>query len=306
MKKTILAITIFITGIILVGCNFSEEKTYDLENPTRVAFLGLDVLDILNEVKFENTGIKEMGMLFKGNVDYLDKFNDDSKVIDLGTHNAINYDELIKLAPELIILSSRTQKFKDDLAKAHPNAEIYDATHGISKGELIDTLNKNVEFLSSKFPLIKNELETQLAEIKTSINEIKTKSNDTQALVILLSAGKTSSYDLDSRFGMIYKEFGFIIPENNISGDNAHGDSLSFEAIKEINPEVIFVLDRSATIGDEVEIDFNAFTSNSLIKNTIAGENNNIFQLNGNAWYMTSGGFKSTRQMIRDISQFLK
>lgn len=306
MKKILSIVTILIISISLVACNFAEEKEYNLDNPTRVAILSLDILDILNEVDFDKTGIKELGILFKGRVDYLEQFNT-KEVVDLGTHNAFNELALQKLEPELIILGSRVSSMEIELKKKFPKAEIYNATHNISIGELTDTLNKNVEFLGNKFPLIKDDLNNKFTTIKDDIAAVKAlNTKENRALVVILSGTEVRYYGADSRFGMIFKEFGFKNAGYNTENDDSHGEAIGFEAISDINPEVVFVLDRSSTINSDGErIDFNQFVTNGKNFNIPAFMNEKIYQLDGNAWYMTSGGFRSANTMIIDMNQYL-
>lgn len=305
MKKILSIVTILIISISLVACNFAEEKEYNLDNPTRVAILSLDILDILNEVDFDKTGIKELGILFKGRVDYLEQFNT-KEVVDLGTHSPFSYLPLQKMEPELIILGSRVSSLELELKKKFPKAEIYNATHNISNGELIDTMSKNVEFLGSKFPLIKDDLNTKFTTIKDDIAAVKAlNTKDTRALVVILSGKEVRYYGADSRFGMIFKEFGFK-NAGYTENDDSHGEAIGIEAIKNINPEVVFVLDRSSTINSDGErIDFNEFITNGKNFNIPAFMNEKIYQLDGNAWYMTSGGFRSANTMITDMNKYL-
>lgn len=304
MKKIILVLMTLILSISLLGCKFEEDKEFDTINPTRVAFLGLDILDILDTVGFEKTGITEVGMLFKSsNVKSLASFNNNKDVIDLGSHNAINYDKLDILNPELIILSSRTTSKKLELTLKYPQALIYDATQKLSDGDLMQSINNNINFLKGVFPNIEEGLMTYYNNLVLDIAAIKVKSNDIRALVIMLTGDELKYYGANSRFGMIYKDFGFSLSAPSISTDDSHGSALSYEMISEYNPEVIFVMDRTKAIGEDTAVDFNKLRAQTLVKNTIAGKNDAIYNLDGDAWYLTSGGFKATLQMILDINQ---
>lgn len=309
MKKFIAVITTILVSFTLVSCRFAKAKEFDLEKPTRIAVMSLDIMDMLNEVDFDKTGIKEIGMLFKGNVDYLNKFNNNKDVIDLGTHNNLLYTRLDLLDPELIILGSRVTSMENEFKKKYPKAEVYNATHGISEGDLTDTMKKNVDFLGKKFPNIKDDLETNYNSIVDDISNFKeTNPTDARALVILLNGDKFTSYQEVSRFGMIYKEYGFKIAKHNndsSNNDQQHGNQLDYEAIKEINPDVIFVLDRASTIGENNDsLDFKKFKDNEVLKLTNSYKTGNIISLDGDAWYMTSGGFNSARTMTIDMLKY--
>lgn len=81
-----------------------------------------------------------------------------------------------------------------------------------------------------------------------------------------------------------------------------HGTRASSEFIKETNPDILFVVDRSAAIGEQaldVEV-----VENELIQRTNAYQNGKIIYLNSEAWYLSgTGGIESINMMIDEIWQ---
>ena len=88
------------------------------------------------------------------------------------------------------------------------------------------------------------------------------------------------------------------------NGDaNTHGDTISFEYIKTLNPNIIFVVDRSQAIGGEPSI---GILDNVLVNSTDAAMNDRIVILDSIAWYIVSGGYQSTLTMINNVSVLYK
>ena len=110
-----------------------------------------------------------------------------------------------------------------------------------------------------------------------------------------------------SRYGVIFREFGFI----EAAGDDtkydeitSHGHEISLEFISDINPEVIFLLDRNL-IANSIESD-KTFLTEVKLAGVDAIKNDYIFNLNPEAWYTVTGGITATEQMITDIKAFIQ
>ena len=80
---------------------------------------------------------------------------------------------------------------------------------------------------------------------------------------------------------------------------------MTFEYVLDKNPDYLFVVDRSAAIGDGGE-EASDVLDNALIHQTNAYKNNTIFYLDSELWYLASGGLYSTLAMIEEVSGFLE
>src|SRR5699024_9499766 len=87
-----------------------------------------------------------------------------------------------------------------------------------------------------------------------------------------------------------------------------HGMEISYEYIIQKDPDVIFVLDRSVAISDNVDtsIPTSNFEENPLIEETKAYKNHQIIYLTPDAWYLSNGGVQAYQQMIEDVSSVFK
>ena len=86
-------------------------------------------------------------------------------------------------------------------------------------------------------------------------------------------------------------------------GTHLHGNPVSSEFIQKVNPDIIFIVDRSQIVGNDV-MDKNE-VENILVKQTNAAKNGKIFYLNPEVWYLAGGGIASVNMMIDEISQAL-
>lgn len=64
----------------------------------------------------------------------------------------------------------------------------------------------------------------------------------------ILNEGKLSGFATNSRFGYVYDTYGFKPVTEDIEA-STHGSNFGFEAILKFNPQVLFVIDRTAAVG---------------------------------------------------------
>ncbi len=107
----------------------------------------------------------------------------------------------------------------------------------------------------------------------------------------------------NSRFGYIYDIYGFKPVTEDIQA-SSHGSNFGFEAILEFNPQVLFVIDRTAAVGGNSNIE--ADMENDIIKQTTAYKNDRIVYLDGPLWYLGGGGLQSELAKIQEVLNELK
>lgn len=123
--------------------------------------------------------------------------------------------------------------------------------------------------------------------------------------MLRVEGDSVTGYGMGSRFSFIHNELSISPADMNFgNGDaNTHGDTISFEYIKTLNPNIIFVVDRSQAIGGEPSI---GILDNVLVNSTDAAMNDRIVILDSIAWYIVSGGYQSTLTMINNVSVLYK
>ncbi|MDR1939465.1 MAG: ABC transporter substrate-binding protein [Clostridiales bacterium] len=293
-------------------------------NPTRVAVYDYAILDILDNVGFDNTGIVQLIVPSKttlpADLDYY-KNQPDSKVVSGGSLFYVDWDALDIVQPQLVILGGRSfgmnaagerlgaednAAFKSSTMARYSSTAFVKLSVNSSNSNLAPDLQSNVTALGKIFPSLKPALDAKLAEILAAMDEIKVKAQASgkKALFCMMVDQTTLSvFNTSSRFDMLYEEFGFeAVDADAAAWSEAHGFTAQAEYVLARNPDVIFVLDRSATVGTGAG--YQNFLADSSIQATDAYKNGNIYNLTGEAWYTMTGGFTAITRMISDINQF--
>lgn len=297
-----------------------DSDGYDVEvisNPKCVAIWDYAILDILENIGFEKTGITLLVTPSKDSLpDDLQYFKDkpNHEVVDGGSLVTIDFDVLDLVQPELIIAGGRVYgslvEDTSEEGRLHAQTEyggkIVRLANNVNDSELYNTMSSNVEALGAIFPAIKAELDERMAEIKSEMDEVAAKaqaSGKTALFCMTASATSLSVSNPNSRFDMLYEEFGFTaaVPDAEPS-DDVHGYDVSAEYIRLANPDVIFVCDRSALLGQGPG--FDTMMASPIIQQTTAYEEGHIYSLTAEAWYTMTGGFTAVERMIEDINQY--
>lgn len=315
MKKTIILFALA-TAVVFSACNNSnqEEDTNNMEqssaegavtithelgtaevpvNPKRVVVLDFSALENLDAIDVKPVGIPKMGLptIFQ-------KYKDDSSVADLGTLVEVNIEKVNELQPDLIIIGGRLRESYEQLAKIAPTI-----MSEWNTADQFGALQKNLDNLGLIFNK-KEELETAFSGVKTKADEVKQKASqyDDKALVVLHNKGRFSAYGSGSRFGLIHDILGVKEAAEGLD-THLHGSKASNEFIAQTNPDILFIVDRSAAIGDtplnKSEIE------NKLIQKTNAFKNGKIIYLDSETWYLSGSGLNSINKMIDEVAEAL-
>ena len=125
-------------------------------------------------------------------------------------------------------------------------------------------------------------------------------SNQT-ALIVMTTGGKVTAFGPGSRFGLIHDLMGVksVTATEEIT-EATHGDAVSFEFIQAKNPDILFVIDRDAAIGQESN-PAAAILDNELVNSTKASTNDNIVYLDGGNWYLAPNGLGTFTTMVGEV-----
>jgi len=294
-------------------------------NPTVVAIYDFGVLDILYNVGFERTGIETLIIPTStgGLPASLSFFENQDFIHNGGTLFYVDRDVLDLIQPELVILGARSfgmnaaeERLGDDERDAFRDETLarYENTAWIRLGpgreiNLIDDMTKNAEVLAQIFPDLAADIMAELDSLLVGIEEVyelASASDSTAIFVMMMDATSLSVFNPGSRFNMLYEEFGFTPadPDATLEFTDQHGFDVRAEYLVSIEPDIIFVLDRSNNmIGPGPA--FENITSDPIVALTPAAENGNIIALDPTSWYTITGGFGATRQMITDLMNYL-
>lgn len=265
--------------------------------PERIVTFDLGAADTIRSLGFEKNIV---GMPTKTLPTYLKDLAD--KVQNVGSMKEPDLEAIAALKPDLIIASTRTAKFADKLKEIAPTV-LFEA----SKDDYWTSTKTNIQSLASAFGTEgEKKAKEQLETLDKSIQEIATKNeaSDHKALAILLNEGKMAAFGAQSRFSFLYQTLKFK-PTDATFEDSRHGQEVSFESVKEINPDILFVINRTLAIGGDNSSN-DGVLENALISQTPAAKNGKIIQLTPDLWYLSGGGLESTKLMIEDAQKALK
>ena len=280
----------------------SEEKEVTetfLTNPSRVAIFSYDALDMLDVVGIDNTSITKIGVVKSNLPSFLSDYDGDDYE-NIGTLFMPDFDALDLFNPQLIIIGGRSSGAYDALKEAYPNADILDVS--LTYGAYSEGLTRNVDNLGKIFPDVKTKLDAELNALIDDMAIIHEVAKSYEALFILVNGEALSFYGPNGRFAILHDEFGFLAADPKAEEGGTHGNVVGYEYVAAVDPEVLFLMDRGSAVGGEETVD--TVKENSLIAGTKAGQNNKIYELSGEAWYIAAGGFTSTQTMIDDLSDF--
>lgn len=318
MKKLSLFTLIFTMLLVLAACGSKDEKTstaseseeakteesnvvkishqygeFDLEkNPEKVVVFDFGVLDTLDALGVEVTGLPQ-AVVPKSLEKYASK-----DYTNVGSLKEPDFEAIHALQPDVIFISTRQAELYDQFAEIAPTVFI-----DVDYANYMTSLEKNFNLLAEIFEK-EDEVASKIKELQASIDELnkEASASDSKALILLANEGKVSAYGPSSRYGFVHDVFGFKAVDEDIEVSQ-HGQSITFEYILEKNPDVIFVIDRSAAVGGEIGA--KETLENELVKKTNAYKNNKIIYLDAVNWYVAGNGLQSTKAMTKEVKSGL-
>ena len=248
------------------------------QNPERVAVYDLGAVDTLSKL-----GVKIGASVDSQNLAYLDVPLKDA--VKAGTLFEPNYEALNAYNPQLIVIGSRMAKDKvsSELAKLAPTIDMTAQTDNMKESAKarIDAYGR-IFGKQAEADALKAEIDKTFADAKAAAQ------GKGKGLVILVNAGKLSAFGPDSRLGgWIHRDIG-VPPADEAIKEGSHGQPVSFEYIKEKNPDWLFVLDRSAAIGEEGQA-AREVLNNPLVAQSTAWKKGQVVYLPPET-YLAAGG----------------
>ena len=248
------------------------------QNPERVAVYDLGAVDTLSKL-----GVKIGASVDAQRLAYLDAPLKDA--VKAGTLFEPNYEALNAYNPQLIVIGSRMAKDKvsDELAKLAPTIDMTAQTDNMK-----ESAKARIDAYGRIFGK-QAEADALKAEIDKTFTDAKAAAQGKgKGLVILVNAGKLSAFGPDSRLGgWIHRDIG-VPPADEAIKEGSHGQPVSFEYIKEKNPDWLFVLDRSAAIGEEGQA-AREVLNNPLVAQSTAWKKGQVVYLPPET-YLAAGG----------------
>lgn len=215
---------------------------------------------------------------------------------NVGTLKEPDIEKLITLKPDMIIISARLADFATQLAEIAPVLQVT-----VDSMNYWESVQGNIETIAKIYGV---KAESKLVNLENEIAELNEKTaafKDQNALLLMLNDGALSAFSTGSRFGQVFDVFGFQPVEAAIE-TSTHGQSIGYEGVLEINPDILFVIDRSQAIQAEGDNQLQML-DNEFIAKTEAAKNDRIITLSPDLWYLSGGGLESIHLMIEEISE---
>ncbi len=217
------------------------------------------------------------------------KTQPDPKVI--GTIFEPDLEALNALQPQAILIGSRMAAKHNELSSIAPTLDM-----SIDTANIYESSKQRLYDLGALFG--KNEQAAKLQQnIDGLLEETKAATKDQgKGLVVMVNGNKMSVYGTESRYGFIHTVLNIPIADEQIKDGN-HGQPVSFEYLQKVNPDWLFVIDRSAAIGED-GTGAKAVLDNQLVAQTTAWKKDQVVYLSPDS-YLAFGGYY---QWIKDLT----
>jgi iron complex transport system substrate-binding protein len=204
--------------------------------------------------------------------------------------------------PDIIFIGGRLSSVYADLEAIAP--VVYLAVD-YEKG-IVESTKSNAQTIASIFGK-EAEVDAMFTDFQPRIDALNTVLNGKDVLLGMYNSNALGLMDTKSQLNMIAKELG----ANNLGesvGETekaTHGEEASWETIITLNPEYMFILDRSTATGaaDEGVLAVREVIENDLIKELDVYKNGKIVYLveHANVWYTSTGGVQALDTMLSDL-----
>lgn len=278
------------------------EVPYD---PQRIAILDMPALDIIDTLGLGNRIVGSA----KVTIEYLTQYNPDDSggaILNLGSVKTADLEKVAACEPDIIFIGGRLSSMYADLSAIAPVVYL---SIDYEKG-VVESTKSNAWTIASIFGK-EAEVEAMFDGFQPRIDALNAILSGHDILLAMYNNNAMSIMDTQSQLNILAAELG----GNNLGEtvgevDKAtHGEDASWETIINLNPEYIFVLDRSTATGaaDEGILGAREVIENDLIKELDCYREGKIiyFIQHANVWYTSTGGVQALDTMLADLEAAL-
>jgi iron complex transport system substrate-binding protein len=212
---------------------------------------------------------------------------------EVGTVFEPDLEALNAMQPQAILVGSRMAEKYDELANIAPTLDMT-----IDTANIYESSKQRLHDLGALFGKSAQAAKLQ-GNIDNLIEQTQAATQDKgEGLVVMVNGNKLSVYGDKSRYGFIHTVLDIPMADDQVS-DARHGQPISFEYIQKVNPDWLFVLDRSAAIGED-SIGAKAVLDNPLVAQTNAWSKDQVVYLSPDS-YLAFGGYHQWMQDLTTI-----
>jgi iron complex transport system substrate-binding protein len=263
-------------------------------HPQRAAVLDMNEADFLDQLSIPIAGMPKDYVPH-----FLQKYKDDQKVQDLGAIVQPNMERIYTLKPDIILMTPLQENQYQALSKIAPTVH-YDINFNNSQQHHIEAIKAHLITLGQIFN--QQQLATQKVDaLDAKVAEVRkiTANRPEKALVVLHNNGAFSNFGVQSRYGFVFNAFG-VKPASTVVDTSLHGQPISSEFIKQADPDILYIVDRTAVMEHRPTIDAERM-SNPLLRQTKAWKNGKVVFVDADAWYITAASPTSMHILIDDV-----
>ncbi|MBK4214312.1 siderophore ABC transporter substrate-binding protein [Paracoccus caeni] len=266
------------------------------QRPLTVAALDMNELDFLDRL-----GVPVAGAPKDFVPHFLEKYRDDAAVADLGFIVKPNIEKVHALRPDLILITSLQAEHYAEMSRFAPVIH-FDVDYRDSSADHIGIVRDHFLLLAQIFGK-EDRAQQVLAEFDRKLADVQalTKDRPERALIVMHNNGAFSAFGTASRYGFVFDAFG--VKPANPEGDSAlHGQPVTSEFIQATNPDMIFVIDRTAVMERRDVIDV-ASLENPLLRETRAWQNGKVILVDPEAWYVTAASITPLEIVMEEVGE---
>ena len=292
---------------ITIQCLNADKTLADLEvpyDPQRIAALDMAALDIIDSLGLGDRVVGSASV----SIEYLKDYNpDDSNgaILNLGSVKTADMEQVALCEPDVIFIGGRLSSVYAELSEIAP--VVYLAVD-YEKGVLQSTAD-NATTIASMFGL-EEQVAAKVADFQSRIDTLKPIVEGKNVLLGMYNNNAMSVLGSESQLSLIADEMGAVNLGDTVGEIDkpAHGDDASWETIINLNPEYMFVLDRSSAVSSADDVlGAQEVIENDLIKTLDVYKNGNIvyFIQHANVWYTSTGGIQALDTQLADLEAAL-
>ncbi|MFH5823062.1 siderophore ABC transporter substrate-binding protein [Georgenia sp. AZ-5] len=260
-------------------------------DPQRVVVFDMGTLDTLDAL---GLGEEVVGVPKASVPSFLGEY-ESADLADVGTLQEPDHEALARLDPDLVLVGFRSAAAYPELSKAFPTVDVtYEFTEGLAGAERSAALVGEIFGKEAEVEELVAQLDAQVEEIRPAGEAAGT------GMVLQTSGGEVTLNGAASRYGPIFTDLGVAEARTGVAAAQ-HGEVVSFELIRDVNPDWIFAVDRDAAIGQPSGQAAEQVLDNELVAATTAWQTGQVVYLDGERWYVVMHGLNNIQAMLDEI-----
>jgi iron complex transport system substrate-binding protein len=204
-------------------------------------------------------------------------------------------EALSALGPDLVILGGRSSPRLKSVSRVATTIDM-----SIRDASLVEDARARLAAYGRIFSRdaeadeLRRGLDAEIERARTAI------SGKGRGLIIMTNGPKISTYGPGSRFGWLHTDLGLEPASSEITAA-IHGEVVSFEFIRKVDPDWLIVVDRAAAIGAS-DASARATLDNALVRGTKAWQSDQVVYLPAADLYIAAGGVQAMTRVLQTLS----